>query len=174
MKKKTAYVAPQIADNLCIIVEGYTEEHYIKLLNEYFGTKYFPYNCKGGNANGVLKKTQEYISEKQGEYSRFIVVYDGDTCHEGDVKQRENDLEQKEVELAKLNPCFENCVLKHFGKTSESDNCNTVIAKLKAFIPNYDKNNFQQLQKYIKKEMIEKMAKKYNCTLVKTNFIPHT
>jgi RloB-like protein len=160
---------------ICFIVEGFTEKHYIEVLSEFFGKKYEIHNCKGGGANGVLKEAQGYIKKNKEDFDEFIIVYDSDTRHDAlkEVKQRENDLAQLEnVRLNALDVCFERCLLSHFESPQGSgERCNGIIRKLKNHIPNYDKNDFDQLKKHLDKEKIELMAEKYNCQTVKTYFL---
>ena len=173
MKKKQA-TAPKDQPSICFIVEGFTEMHYVNLLNELFDKTYYVYNCKGGGANGVLKKAQQFIEKNKENYNFFIIVYDTDTEGNESEKRKKEIKQDKGIYLERLNPCFEYCLLSHF-QSPKGNSCGRVIDILKQnHITDYDKNDFDQLKKYLDKEKVEKMTEKYNCEAVKTYFINDT
>jgi DNA-binding Lrp family transcriptional regulator len=178
MKKKQGTPRPP-QPTTCFIVEGFTEKHYVNVLCEWFDKKYHVYNCEGGNANGVLKKAQAFINDNKQAYDIFIIVYDTDTRHDAleQVEQRENDLRQlPNVALCPLDPCFERCLLSHFQAPKvQGTRCDKVIELIKQnHISNYDKNDFDQLKKYLTIEKIKSMAEKYTCETVQKYFIKTT
>lgn len=171
-KKKTK--SQQKQPSICFIVEGFTEMHYINVLCEFFDKKFKVHNCKGGGANGVLKAAEAFIRKYEDTYAQYFIIYDADTRHEvlEKVEKRENALDKLDnVTLEILNPCFEYCLLSHF-QTPKGNTCNKVIELLKQnHIPNYTKNDFDQLKKHLNKEKIQLMAEKYNCQAVKKYFL---
>jgi RloB-like protein len=172
-KKKTKSQSKQ--PSICFIVEGFTEMHYINVLCEFFEKTYKVHNCKGGGANGVLKAAADFIKINENTYEKYLIVYDTDTRHQvlETVEKREDALSTFDnVILYPLNPCFEYCLLSHFQQP-KGNTCNKVIDFLKQnHIPNYEKNNFDQLKKYLTIEKIELMAKKYACNIIQQHFLP--
>ncbi len=143
----------------CFIVEGCTEENYIKHLKEIYHNHQVdkPQNCNGGNAKGVLMKAQRLISKYGNEYLGYIIWFDNDKYFASQDANLRNSLEAKRnVEIYISNPCVEHWLLAHFEaiNLSQNRNCDFYERKLKTYIPDYDKNDCFLLKKYIHKENI--------------------
>jgi hypothetical protein len=139
----------------CFIVEGYTEENYIKLLKKLYRKSGEIKNCKGGSARNVLEEAEKIIAKEGDNFTGYIVWFDGDRY------QPKEDLELKNQVLAYKNgqfevyvytsqPCIENWLLAHFEPANLSiQNCSDCENKLKTHIPKYEKNNCVQLERFI-------------------------
>ncbi len=147
----------------CFLVEGKTEEHYINLLKKIYEKVVRVECCNGGGANGVLKYSKKYVADNKGLFSDFIILYDEDTRARNIkiVEKREKELDSlkySEVKRIVFNPCFEQWILWHFKKKKENT-CEKVTSVLKKYIPDYQKNDFEQIEKYIDKEKIQEVLK---------------
>lgn len=138
----------------CFIVEGYTEENYIRLLKLLYRKSGDPKNCKGGNAKGVLKKAKKLIQQHGDDYSGYIVWFDGDKFSSGDVALRDELASRKDIETQIYinEPCVENWLLAHFqtilSHSASSEMCEKT---LRQHIPHYKKNDNVLLKRYINK-----------------------
>lgn len=56
------------------IVEGCTEENYIKHLKKLYRKSGKTENCKGGSAKAVMEQTKKLIKKHQDDYSGYIRV----------------------------------------------------------------------------------------------------
>ena len=147
----------------CFLVEGKTEEHYINLLKKIYEKVVRVECCNGGGANGVLKYSKKYVAANEGFFSDFIILYDEDTIagEKESVNEHEKALDNLKPESVRrivFNPCFEQWILWHFKKKKENT-CEKVTSVLKKHIPDYQKNDFEQIEKYIDKEKIQEVLK---------------
>ncbi len=137
------------------IVEGFTEYNYIVLLKKLYTKEVAVKNCFGGGANSVLLISDKLLSDKEESsyYFSFVIIYDLDTDNpKYDIlRNKVNGFEN--VEMLILDPCFENWLLLHVHtkKVKNTFNCAKCITKLKKYIPNYEKDDFKQLGKYVSK-----------------------
>jgi len=158
-RKKTAK-RKSIKPKYCFIVEGCTEENYIKRLKELYRHHQVdkPQNCNGGNAKGVLMKAERFISKYGNEYLGYILWFDNDKYFSSEDANLKNHLEAKpNVEIYMSEPCVEHWLLAHFQTINLLQNraCDFYEQLLKKYIPNYDKNDCVLLQKNLNKENIE-------------------
>jgi hypothetical protein len=146
------------------IVEGCTEENYIICLKRIYKKNAKTKNCKGGSAGAVMYEAKKLVSENRDDYTGYVIWFDGDTYSESDDYNQKNSLESKKnVKIYISEPCVENWLLAHFSSImSQSNNCSNCETKLKKFIPNYNKNDCQLLDKYITKENIKKAIRNYS------------
>ena len=132
------------------IVEGYTEENYIKTLQKIYDKSASIENCKGGGAKSVLLKAEDMIISEAEYYNSFIIIYDLDTYSTLDEQLKSKIQNTDNVNILELDPCFENWLLLHFqSKKIKTINCDKCIAALKKHISNYEKNNFRLLEKFV-------------------------
>ncbi|OAD20022.1 hypothetical protein THIOM_004294 [Candidatus Thiomargarita nelsonii] len=144
----------------CFIVEGCTEENYIKLLKELYRHPQVdkPQNCHGGNAKGVLMKAERLISKYGNDYLGYIIWFDNDKYFPSQDANLKNSLEAKPYcEIYMSDPCVEHWLLAHFQPINLSQNrsCDFYEQLLKKYIQDYDKNDCVLLKKHINKENIE-------------------
>lgn len=147
----------ELKEVYCFIVEGCTEENYLKLLKKLYKKSGDIRNCGGGNAKGVMIDAKGFIAAKETVYSKFIVWFDGDRY---DPKNSEeltlyNNLKAK-ADIYISEPCIEAWLLAHFEQIQHCKNkeCSKCEEKLNTYIPNYEKNNCILLEKYINKNNI--------------------
>ena len=144
------------------IVEGYTEENYIKLLKNIYGKSAEIKNVRGGNAKGVIEKALQII-DQHIEYSDFIVWFDNDGLQESDEKILSEC--KKKAKIVQSYPCIESWLLAHFATIYENQinksNCKCFENQLKNFIKNYEKNNYEILKNNINKEKINNAIENY-------------
>lgn len=137
------------------IVEGFTEKNYIDILKGIYAENVIVKNCFGGGANTVLLKSDEILSnsEEVSYYTSFVIIYDLDTDSPRYDVLRKKIEGYPNVKLLILDPCFENWFLLHIRKKNIKGtmNCDKCIAALKKLIPNYEKDDFKLLQKYVTK-----------------------
>lgn len=135
------------------IVEGFTEYNYITLLKELYSKDVKVKNCYGGGANTVLLKSDKILSnpEETGYYTSFVIIYDLDTDNPNYDALRSKVAAFDNVELLILDPCFENWLLLHLQDTNVKGtiNCAKCVSALKKHIPNYKKDDFKLLKKYV-------------------------
>ena len=153
MKRKSSFIKKSIRVPL-FIVEGYTEENYIKILRIVFQKNVSVLNCRGGGAHSVLLLSDKIIGDEDGYYSSFVIIYDADTDNPRYDNLRTKLSASKNAKVLILDPCFENWLLLHLSqkKVEKTNKCDKCIAKLKKSIPNYEKDDFQLLGKYVKSE----------------------
>ena len=143
------------------IVEGYTEENYIKTLQKIYDKSVSIENCKGGGAKSVLLKAEDMIVSEAEYYNSFIIIYDLDTYSVIDEQLKSKIQNTDHVNILEFDPCFENWLLLHFqNKKIKTVNCDKCIATLKKHIPNYEKNNFRQLEKFVDDSTFNKACDK--------------
>ena len=143
------------------IVEGCTEENYIKLLKNIYNKSAEIKNTNGGNAKGVMIKALKIIKQN-GEYSDFIVWFDNDRLLPKD--QNVFNQTQKKAKIVQSYPCIESWILAHFQKINQNQlnqNCNWFENNLKQFIQNYTKNSCKILQDNISKQEIQNAIQNY-------------
>jgi hypothetical protein len=145
------------------IVEGCTEENYIKLLKRIYKKNADIRNCKGGSAKAVMNEAQKRISENSDDYTGYVVWFDRDTYFPAKDANQKNSLESKSsVEIYISDPCAENWLLAHFASIMPpSAACYQCEKQLKKFITNYNKNDCRLLDKHIDKAHIKSAIKNY-------------
>lgn len=146
-------------DKYFFIVEGCTEENYIRRLKELYPHHQVdkPRNCKGGSAKAVLEEAKRLITKHGDAYLGYIIWFDKDTYLPQDNNLK-NSLESKnQVEIYMTEPCIEHWLLAHFQaiNLSQQNQCKFYENQLKKYIPNYDKNNCLLLKKYINQKNVE-------------------
>lgn len=138
------------------IVEGHTEENYIKLLKKLYSKSVEVKNCYGGGANSVLLQSDKLLSDKDeaSYYTSFVIMYDADTDNPKYNALRNKVEKTKDVKMLILDPCFENWFLVHVSnnKVKGTMNCDKCISALKKIIPNYEKDDYKLLEKYVNKD----------------------
>jgi hypothetical protein len=138
------------------IVEGFTEKNYIDILKGIYSENVVVKNCFGGGANTVLLKSDKILSDSEeiSYYTSFVIIYDLDTDSPRYDVLRKKVETYPNVKLLILDPCFENWLLLHIRNNSIKGtmNCSKCISALKKHIPNYEKDDFKLLQKYVTKD----------------------
>ncbi len=135
------------------IVEGCTEENYIKLLKTLYRSGHRVHNCKGGSAKNVLKEARTKIRENEHDF--YVLLFDADTDTSDNDQEKRNIQEvakgySKEIAIIVSEPCFENWLLAHFGKRLPHKDCKSCERELaKSHIPNYKKNDCVLLERHI-------------------------
>ncbi len=147
----------------CFIVEGCTEQNYIRLLKRTFRKSGTIKNAEGGNAKGVLKAAQKHIKKNQDYYSGYVIWFDGDKYFPSSDTNDKKRLEAKRnVEIYISEPCIENWLLAHFQPIKvKIATCDSCARELKKHIPYYQKNNCDLLDKHIDKQAIELAVSNY-------------
>ena len=144
------------------IVEGFTEENYLKTLQKIYDKSASIENCKGGGAKSVLLKAEELVMSEAEYYNSFIIIYDLDTYSTIDEPLKNQIHSTDNVNILEFDPCFENWLLLHFqNKKIKTLNCDKCIATLKKYIPNYEKNNFRLLEKFVNKDKFNLVCEKH-------------
>jgi hypothetical protein len=132
------------------IVEGYTEYNYINLLKKIYQLDVTIENCKGGGAKSVLLLSKETIKTESQYYKSFVIMYDLDTFNRTDEPLKTGISTTHNVEILEFDPCFENWLLQHFqDKKIKTADCAKCVDALGKHIPNYKKNDFKMLERYI-------------------------
>lgn len=90
-------------------------------------------------------------SEEASYYTSFVIIYDSDTDNPSYDALRNKVAAFSNVTLLILDPCFENWLLLHLQNTSVKGtiNCAKCVSALKKHIPNYKKDDFKLLKKYV-------------------------
>ncbi|CAN2047447.1 RloB domain-containing protein [Candidatus Magnetomoraceae bacterium gMMP-1] len=145
------------------IVEGCTEENYIKCLKRLYKKSGKTFNCKGGSAKAVMNKAKKLRLKHGDDYTGYVVWFDKDTYLPSQDSNLKNSLESKDnLEIYISNPCIENWLLAHFQyKLAKTNNCNTCKKKLQKYIPDYCKNDCLLLNEYITKKNIKSAIQNY-------------
>ncbi len=142
--KKTSIPVP------LFIVEGYTEYNYINLIKKIYHKDVAIENCKGGGAKSVLLLSDRIIKNDEQYYESFVIMYDLDTYNRVDEPLKVSISAIEAVEILEFDPCFENWLLQHFqDKKIKTADCSKCVDALEKHIPNYKKNDFKMLEKYI-------------------------
>lgn len=138
------------------IVEGCTEENYIKRLKLIYRKGAKIVNCEGGSAKAVMNKAKKLRIKHKDDYAGYVVWFDQDTYFSDKDFNLKNRLEANDdLEIYVSNPCVENWLLAHFQSIlAETYDCNNCIKTLEKYIPNYCKNDCILLNKYINKENV--------------------
>ena len=143
----------------CFIVEGCTEENYIRLLRLLYRKGGKSKNCHGGSARGVLQSAEKLVAKHGDDYAGYVVWFDNDRYCPAEDEPLKTSLEASkdvQVEVYISEPCVENWLLAHFQKTKpQHESCNACEQELKKYIPRYKKNDCQLLQKYLDQETIQ-------------------
>lgn len=140
------------------IVEGCTEENYLKLLRQLYKKSATITNCEGGSAKNVLKTAQKILKDTNpDDYLGYIIWFDNDRYDPSKDANLYNSLKSNNnVTIYISLPCMENWLLAHFEKVNlQEPECDRCEQKLKRYIKNYDKNDCSQLQKYIIESTLE-------------------
>jgi len=146
------------------IVEGYTEENYLKLLKQLSKKSVIIKNCRGGSANNVMQEAKEIINKvNPDDYSGYIIWFDQDTYFVSSDSNLKKSLESKNnVKIYISQPCIENWVLAHFQSVNlDETECRNCHQKLLKHIPNYHKNRFDLLQQVITHKGIQTAIANY-------------
>ena len=150
--------------SIYFIVEGCTEENYIKLLKTLYRKNATIKNCNGGSAYKVLKEAQKIINKNDDDYKGYVIWFDRDTYNSSKDSNLFNSLKAKNnVEIYISVPCVENWLLAHFQKINQNESkCNRCMTILKQkYITEYKKNDCNMLTKFITKEEINKAIINY-------------
>lgn len=150
--------------SIYFIVEGCTEENYIKLLKLLYRQTVQIKNCNGGSAKKVLEEAKKIINKNGDDYKGYVIWFDSDTYNSSQDSNLINSLKtQDNVEIYISNPCIENWLLAHFQKINQSEpKCDRCIAILKQkYIAKYKKNDCNILTKFITKEEINTAINNY-------------
>lgn len=144
------------------VVEGDTEENYIKLLKRLYRKPGQIYNCDGGNARTVLKQTLAQIAAHQkfggaNDYSGYVVWFDDDAFETSDREEREKvEAHERVSDVFVSCPCVENWLLAHFQRPcSPQRQCSDCETALRKHIPHYHKSSLSILETHIDKEKVE-------------------
>lgn len=149
-----------------IIVEGCTEENYIKVLKILYSKGMACKNVNGGNAKGVIEKARKEI-ENNPEYTYFIIWFDDDGFYENNLEEKipKKLISEITIKTAISYPCIEAWLLSHFEKIYENQldkNCDYFGDELKKkYIPKYKKNDCKLLETYIDDEKIKNAKSNY-------------
>ena len=150
--------------SIYFIVEGCTEENYIKLLKTLYRKNATIKNCNGGSANKVLKEAQKIINKNGDDYKGYVIWFDRDTYNSSKDSNLFNSLRAKNnVEIYISVPCVENWLLAHFQEVNQNESkCNRCVAILKQkYITRYEKNDCNMLTRFIAEEEISKAIINY-------------
>ena len=140
------------------IVEGCTEENYIKLLKLLYKQGVQIKNCRGGSAKKVLESAKKIIQKHGDEYLGYVIWFDRDTYNKSKDSNLLQSLKSKaNVEIYISNPCVENWLLAHFEKINQQETeCDRCIKVLKQkYVSMYKKNDCNMLTKFITKVEIK-------------------
>lgn len=144
------------------IVEGCTEENYIKLLKIMYKKSAEIKNANGGNASGVMSEALKIIKNNP-EYTTFIVWFDNDKFYNSDNNVL--DTLSKKAKVIQSYPCIEAWLLAHFEKLQNNqllnNECKYFEEKLKNHIKDYQKNNCTQLKNNIDERKINLSKRNY-------------
>jgi len=147
------------------IVEGCTEENYIKLLKKIYRKPGKIKNCDGGSAKNVLEEAKKLIQNNGDDCSGYVIWFDQDTYSPNDSNLKNKLSNRTDTSIYMTKPCVESWLLAHFQKI----NLNTE-KKCKEYekaldhpdcIPNYKKSDCKLLERYITKEQIETAIQNY-------------
>ena len=145
------------------IVEGCTEENYIKVLNLLYKQGVRIKNCNGGSAKKVLEEAKKIIKKHGDEYIGYVIWFDLDTYNKSREYNILNSLKAKDnVEIYISKPCRENLLLAHFQKININESqCDRCLRNLKKYIARYEKNDCDMLTKFINEAQIKTAVTNY-------------
>lgn len=164
MARKKRNTSRKSNKSIYFIVEGCTEENYIKLLKLLFRKNVQIKNCNGGSAKKALTEAKKIINKNGDEYKGYIIWFDRDTYDSSKDSNLLNSLKAKDnVEIYMSNPCVENWLLAHFQKINQNESkCDHCIEILKQkHIAKYEKNDCNMLTKFISQEEISTATANY-------------
>lgn len=164
MGRKKRNTSRQSNRNICFIVEGCTEENYIKLLRLLYKKGAAIKNCNGGSAKKVLEEAKKIIRKHSDDYKGYVIWFDRDTYNESTDRNLLSSLKSNNlVEIYISNPCIENWLLAHFQKTNRNESkCDRCLKDLRKYIPKYDKNDCNLLKRFITLERISVAMSNYS------------
>lgn len=144
------------------IVEGCTEENYIKRLKQLHRKSASIKNCEG-NAKTVILEAFKLIEKHTDDYAGYVVWFDADTFSNDDKSLRLT-LEQK-ADVFVSKPCVENWLLAHFQRPlvthSTCKQCENALKKhIKGYVKREDRN-CRLLGQYITLENCHVAAENY-------------
>ena len=143
------------------IVEGDSEEVYIKRCKSVYSKAAKVNNANGGSARNVLQQAQKIIAENATDYSNYIVWFDVDTYFAPD-RNLKNQVQA------------EHWLLAHFQAINlqANQNCDRHNRTLTTHIPHYKKGDEQQIKRYINEPQIEAAINNYPTlgTMITTHF----
>lgn len=145
------------------IVEGCTEENYIKCLKRIYKRSAHIFNCKGGSAKAVIAEAKKLRRKHGDNYSGYVVWFDKDTFFPSQDSNIKNSLESKNnCDIYISDPCIENWLLAHFQSIlARTNTCNNCIKALESHIASYRKNDCLLLFDYIDKDNISDAIQNY-------------
>jgi hypothetical protein len=145
------------------IVEGCTEENYIRLLKTVYRKPGKIKNCNGGSAKNVLEEAKKIIQNNGDDCSGYVIWFDGDTYLPNDRNLKNKLSDHSDIYITQ--PCVESWLLAHFQKINlKSDKkCKEYEKALDHpdRIPNYKKADCRLLERYITKKQIETAIQNY-------------
>jgi len=147
------------------IVEGCTEENYIRLLKTIYRKPGKIKNCEGGSAKNVLEEAQKLIQKNGDDCSGYVIWFDEDTYYPNDFNLKNKLTARTDTEVYVTQPCVESGLLAHFQEINLNSpiKCHEYEKALDHpdRIPNYKKSDCQLLKRYIKAQQIETAIKHY-------------
>lgn len=146
------------------VVEGCTEENYIKRMKKIYKKAADIANCNGGSARNVMYEAEKLYDKNSDYYSKYIVWFDDDTYdHSRDNNLKEKLNAKNNLTIYYSKPCIENWILAHFQKINlmNDQKCNECIKKLFSYIPNYEKNDCNLLDRYIDYDKVQNAIANY-------------
>ncbi|MEM8722840.1 MAG: RloB domain-containing protein [Cyanobacteria bacterium P01_G01_bin.39] len=146
------------------IVEGCTEENYIKRLKLLYKQGVQIKNCRGGSAKKVLETANKIIKKHGDEYLGYVIWFDRDTYDNSRDSNLFSSLNSRDnVKIYISNSCVENWLLAHFQKINQNEaECDRCIKILEQnYIPLYEKNDCNMLTKFITENEINLATKHY-------------
>ena len=134
------------------IVEGCTEENYVKLLKLLYRKNVQIKNCNGGSAKKVLEEARKTINKYGDEYIGYVIWFYRDTYNSAKDANLYNSLKARgNIKIYISSPCVENWLLAHFQNINQNEpQCDRCLAILKQkYIAKYEKNDCNMLTKFI-------------------------
>jgi hypothetical protein len=148
------------------IVEGCTEENYIRLLKTIYRKPGKIKNCGGGSAKNVLEEAEKLIQNNGDDCSGYVIWFDEDTYSQQNDSNLKNKLSARsDTSVYMTQPCVESWLLAHFHEINLNSH-NKCREYEKALdhpdrIPGYKKSDCRLLKKYIRKKQIETAIENY-------------
>ncbi len=147
------------------IVEGCTEENYIRILKAIYRKPGKIKNCDGGSAKNVLDKAQKLIQKNGDDCTGYVIWFDADTYFPSDHNSKKQLENRPDTEVYITKPCVESWLLAHFQaiNLNSTKNCSDYEKELDHpnRIPGYKKADCQLLKKYIGQQQIEIAIENY-------------
>lgn len=145
------------------IVEGCTEQNYIECLKKLYVHQVGTIdNRKGGSARNVLFKSIKMVEKYGDAYLGYISWFDKDRYDQKADNNLKQQLESKNtsemtIDIYISNPCIESWLLAHFVKPKLNQKCGFYVEQLRQpkRIPNYQKNDYQLLERHINRQNIQ-------------------